>query len=221
MSIDTTLKLGEEIRFLSKISSTVRQLVKRTHFTMNELEVVLLIYYKLLKDDDSGLRGLRQHITRHQFTRVFDMVFGLTDETMLGRIYSALDRGVSSHVTMETWATTVSLFLRGSFEEKIRYCFQVYDIQGDGVIRRDHMMLLMKNTAIKHQEEDVGEVVKDLVDIILHRMDADRDGSISFQDYQQTVRQRPELLECFGQALPDRARVHAFSKTFLERGRKY
>ncbi|XP_058464103.1 calaxin-like [Malaya genurostris] len=221
MSLDLTLKPGEEIRFLSKVSGTVRYLVKRTHFSTRELEVVLLIYYKLLKDEADGLHGSHQHITRHQFSAVFDIVFGMSDEVMLGRIYAALDRGVSSYVTMETWATTLSLFLRGTLEEKIRYCFQVYDIQGEGIIRRDHMMLLMRNAAIRHQEEDVGEIVKDLVDIILHRMDVDRDGSISFEDYQQTVRQTPELMECFGQALPDRVRVNAFSKTFLDRGSKY
>ncbi|XP_053697803.1 calaxin-like [Sabethes cyaneus] len=221
MSLELTLEPGEEIRFLSRISSTIRQLVRRTHFTSRELEVILLIYYKLLKDETGDERGQPQYITRHQFTTVFDTVFGMSDSAMIGRIYAALDKGASSFVTMETWAQTLSLFLRGTFEEKIRYCFQVYDIQNEGFIRRDHMLLLLRHATIKHQEEDLEESVKDLVDIILHRMDLDRDGSISFQDYRDTVRQSPELLECFGQALPDRRRVYAFSITFLERVHKF
>ncbi|XP_055551201.1 calaxin-like [Wyeomyia smithii] len=222
MSLDLTLESGEEIRFLNRISSTVRQLLRRTHFTTRELEAILLIYYKLLKDEvGHGGRGQPRFITRQQFTTVFDTVLGMSDSVMIGRIHAALDKGASSFVTMETWALAMSLFLRGTFEEKIRYCFQVYDIQKEGIIRRDHMMLLLKNATIKHQEEDSEEAVKDLVDIILHRMDLDRDGSISFQDFSETVRRSPELLECFGQALPDRRKVYAFAITFLEKVHKF
>lgn len=224
MSLDSTLDSGEEIRFLNKISTTIRQLVRQTHFTTRELEVVLLIYYKLLKEDDDngGARfSARKGITRHQFTTVFDTVFGMTDNAMLRRVMTALDKGASSYVTMETWAKTMSLFLRGSFEEKMRYCFDVYDIQAEGMIRRDHMMLLLRSAFIKHVDEEVEEAVKDMVDIMLHKMDLDRDGAISFEDYRESVRRSPELLECFGQALPDRGHIYAFSRTFLERVRKF
>lgn len=221
MSLDVTLDQGEEIRFLNKISDTVKQLHKKTHFTARELEIVLLLYYKLLKDEDGPRGPVQGLISRQQFTRVFDTAFGMTDNVMIGRIYAALDKGATSHVTMETWVHTLSLFLRGTFEEKIKYCFTVYDIQGEGMIRRDHMMLLLKSAIIKHQDEEVEEAVKDLVDIILHRMDVDRDGSISFQDYSETVRKSPQMLECFGQALPDRGYIYAFSRTFLDRVRKF
>lgn len=226
MSLDLTLESNEEIRFLNKISGFVRQLYKQTHFTARELEIVLLLYYKLLKDEHNGTVRSGGHpasscISRQQFTTVFDTAFGMADNVMLGRIFSALDTGATSYVTMETWVQMMSLFLRGTFEEKVKYCFRVYDIQGDGMIRRDHMMLLLRSAFVKAQDEEVEEAVKDLVDIILHRMDVDRDGSISFEDYSETVRKAPEMLECFGKALPDRGHVYAFSRTFLERVRKF
>ncbi|XP_055585612.1 calaxin-like [Uranotaenia lowii] len=222
MSVDLTLDAGEEIRFLNKIGDTVKHLLKRTHFNARELEVVLLIYYKLLRDEIvPGAARRQEQVSRHQLTIVFDTVFGLKDNIMLGRIFAALDKGVTSCITMETWAITLSLFLRGTFEEKIKYCFRVYDIAGERVIRRDHMMILLRSAFIKHQEEEVEEAVKDMVDIIIHRMDIDRDGAISFEDYRETVRKTPGLLECFGQALPDRSRIYSFSKTFLDRVRKF
>ncbi|XP_055630128.1 calaxin-like [Toxorhynchites rutilus septentrionalis] len=222
MSLDLTLESGEEIRFLNKIRTTIKQLSKQCRFTTRELEIALLIYYKLLKDEiDEGGSKTPQYISRQHFTTVFSTMFGISDRETLRRMYAALDKGATSYVTMETWVKTLSLFLRGSFEEKIKYCFKVYDLQGDGVITREHMMLLMRSVFIKHQVEDVEEAVKEFVDILLHRMDIDRDGAISFQDYQETVRAIPELLECFGQALPDRFHVYAFSRTFLDRVRKF
>ncbi|XP_062555548.1 calaxin-like [Armigeres subalbatus] len=223
MSLDLTLDSSEEIRFLNKISGIVKQFHKKTHFTARELEIVLLLYYKLLKDEQGGPRAGQsaRYISRQQLTTVFDTALGMSDNVMLRRIYAALDKGATSYVTMETWIQTLSLFLRGTFEEKIKYCFKVYDIQGEGLIRRDHMMLLMRSAFVKPQDEDVEEAVKDLVDIILHRMDVDRDGSISFEDYRETVRKSPEMLECFGKALPDRGHVYSFSRTFLEKVRKF
>ncbi|XP_055629628.1 calaxin-like [Toxorhynchites rutilus septentrionalis] len=213
MSLELTLDPTEQVRFLNRVSRLVRRLAKKTHFTTKEVEVCLLIYYKLLKDDETN----QQYISRVQFGMVFDMVFGISDSVIVGRIYTALDKGATTHVTMETWVQTLSLFLRGTLEEKIKHCYKVYDIVGEKMIRREHMMVLLKDCFIKHHEEEIEETIKDMIDIILRRMDVDRDGAISFDDYRQTVYKYPELMECFGQALPDRSHVYAFSRTFLER----
>ncbi|XP_058056082.1 calaxin-like [Anopheles bellator] len=211
MNLDATLDGGEEIRFLSKVSVLVKRLRKSTHFTHQELELVLLIYYKMLKNDPDAAGG---QISRQQLTTVFDTVFGITEPAVLRRIYAALgDGGTGAHVAMETWAQLVSLYLCGSLEERIRYCYRVYDAQRDGHIRRDYLMVLLRDCV--RQEGGAEEAVRDLVDIIITRLDVDRDGAVSFDDYRQSVLGTPLLLECLGQALPDRSRVEAFAVTFL------
>uniref|UniRef100_A0A182X9V5 EF-hand domain-containing protein n=1 Tax=Anopheles quadriannulatus TaxID=34691 RepID=A0A182X9V5_ANOQN len=210
MNLDATLDTAEEIRFLSKVSGLVKRLARSTHFTHQELEVVLLVYYKILKNDPDAAGG---QISRQQLTTVFDTAFGITDMAVIRRIYAALDGGNSAHVSMETWARMVSLYVRGTLEEKIQYCYRVYDIQREGMIRRDFLMVLMRGCV--RQEEGVDEAVKDLVDILMTRLDLDRDGAISFEDYRKSVAGTPLLLECLGQALPDRIHVEAFATTFL------
>lgn len=65
---------------------------------------------------------------------------------------------------------------------------------------------------IKHpQEEDPEESVKDLVDIIMRKLDKDKDGKVSLQDYKLSIAEEPLLLQAFGTCLPsDRAK-----ETFL------
>lgn len=65
-----------------------------------------------------------------------------------------------------------------------------------------------RNCLIKHpQEEDPDEGVKDLVEIVLRKLDKDRDGKISLKDFQESVYEEPLLLEAFGRCLPtERAR---------------
>lgn len=57
------------------------------------------------------------------------------------------------------------------------------------------------------QEEDPEESVKDLVEIVLRKLDKDKDGKVSLLDFQKSVMEEPLLLEAFGNCLPtERAR---------------
>ncbi|KAH1010945.1 hypothetical protein HUJ04_000395 [Dendroctonus ponderosae] len=60
----------------------------------------------------------------------------------------------------------------------------------------------LRNCLIKFpQEEDPEESVKDLVDIVMRKMDLDKDGKVSLKDYHETVAAEPLLLEAFGKGL--------------------
>lgn len=73
-------------------------------------------------------------------------------------------------------------------------------------------MLFFRNSLIKHpQDEDPDEGVKDFVDLVLKKMDYDRDGKVSFLDFKSAVTDEPLLLEAFGQCLP----TDGSCKTFL------
>lgn len=59
-----------------------------------------------------------------------------------------------------------------------------------------------RNCLIKQPgEEDPDEAVRDLSELALKKLDVDRDGKISFQDYKVAVMEEPLLLEAFGQCL--------------------
>lgn len=45
-------------------------------------------------------------------------------------------------------------------------------------------------------------------------MDQDRDGNISFADYEASVQKNPGLLEVLGQCLPSRPVTYKFMTTF-------
>ena len=49
----------------------------------------------------------------------------------------------------------------GTEEEHIRYCFDIYDLNGDGFISRDEMLTMLKNCLGKQgMDEDPDEGVK-------------------------------------------------------------
>ncbi|XP_009464909.1 PREDICTED: EF-hand calcium-binding domain-containing protein 1 [Nipponia nippon] len=99
-----------------------------------------------------------------------------------------------------------------------RDSFEVYDLNGDGYISREEMFQMLKNSLLKQpSEEDPDEGIKDLVDIALKKMDYDRDGKLSFMDFEKAVRDENLLLEAFGPCLPDIKSSMVFEqKTFQE-----
>ena len=59
-------------------------------------------------------------------------------------------------------------------------------------------------------------VCQDLIEITLKRMDQDKDGRVSYEDFKQTVAQEPLLMEAFGECLPYNKAGLRFKETFLD-----
>ena len=75
-----------------------------------------------------------------------------------------------------------SNFILGNHEEHTKYCFDIYDLNGDGAISREEMLNMLK-TSLGRQglDDDPDEGVKDLIDMTLRKLDRDKDGKVSFK----------------------------------------
>nr|CAH7726903.1 unnamed protein product [Callosobruchus chinensis] len=135
---------------------------------------------------------------------------------LMDRIFYVWDRNNCGLITLENWFKGISLFLRGNVQEQAEYCFKVitktitdcYDFNRSNI--SDVLNIIFcRNCLIKHpQEEDLDDSVKDLVDIVMRKMDKDKDGKVSLEDYQKNVEDEPLLLEAFGKCLPsDKSKV--------------
>uniref|UniRef100_U3K776 EF-hand domain-containing protein n=1 Tax=Ficedula albicollis TaxID=59894 RepID=U3K776_FICAL len=119
-------------------------------------------------------------------------------------VFSIFDRDNDGCITVVEWVEGLAVLLRGTLEEKMKLCFTVYDLNGDGYISKEEMFQMLKNSLlIQPADEEPDEGVKDLVEIALKKMDHDHDGKLSFTDFEKAVRDENLLLEAFGPCLPD------------------
>ncbi|CAH1997294.1 unnamed protein product [Acanthoscelides obtectus] len=216
---------GEE---QSKCNPKVMENARReTGLERREIEILYKIYKKLITYKKGAAKGkvsenvtasavigkpttVSEGIDRTVFREVLHSTFDIVTENMLmDRIFYVWDRNNCGLITLENWFKGISLFLRGNVLEQAEYCFKVYDLNNDGYITKDEMFQLLRNCLIKHpQEEDLDDSVKDLVDIVMRKMDKDKDGKVSLEDYQKNVEDEPLLLEAFGKCLPtDKSKV--------------
>ncbi|KAK6618027.1 hypothetical protein RUM44_002469 [Polyplax serrata] len=210
----------------------IENLKKKTHFSRQEIDSLCKIYKSLVTTSShavskaatstigatqgisavaSKIEGLDRVVFRELVHNAFDLV---TEEILIDRIFCAFDKNNDGVIRLDNWICGLSTFLRGTLEERAAFCFLVYDMNADGFLTRDEMMHLLRNCLMKSpQDEDPEEGVRDLVDLLMRKMDIDKDGKISYQDFLQAATAEPLLLEAFGQCLPTDSACQTFMST--------
>ncbi|CAD1478826.1 unnamed protein product [Heterotrigona itama] len=104
-----------------------------------------------------------------------------------------------------------------------RNALQVYDSMRTHKLKKEHIFPMMRGCLIKLQnDENPDEAVKDLIDLLIKKLDVDRDGVISEEDFKTAVKERNQLLlECMGPIFPSRDARHVFLSTFTDRVGRY
>ncbi|XP_046412761.1 EF-hand calcium-binding domain-containing protein 1 [Neodiprion virginianus] len=212
------------VTLTAKVFDTLK---KRTKFSRAELEALCKIYCKLITSPGQHagpttiingmpstaqtIEGIDRIIFRELMHNTFDI---LTEDTLIERMFCCWDRDSEGAIRLEAWILGLDVFLRGTQREKLEFCFRIYDLNNDGYITKDEMFQLLKNCLIKQpSEEDPDEGVRDLSELALRKLDVDRDGKVSFQDYETAIKEEPLLLEAFGQCLPTEENCVSFLST--------
>ncbi|KAI7799069.1 calaxin isoform X1 [Triplophysa rosa] len=196
-------------KLIQNLAETMCKQVK--HFNTVEMECLIRLFNALLGEQTERKAG--HGLDRLNFRHILHNTFDMTDDMMMDRVFRAFDKDNDSYISVKEWVEGLSLFLRGTLDEKIKYCFDVYDLNGDGYISREEMFHMLKDSLIRQPtEEDPDEGVKDLVDIALKKMDYDHDGKVSYADFKSTVRDENLLLEAFGNCLPHLKRIQSFEQ---------
>ncbi|RTG87728.1 uncharacterized protein DC041_0009176 [Schistosoma bovis] len=168
-------------------------------------------------------------LDRMKFREILHHTFKMTDDVMIDRIFRVFDGDFDDGgVNAQEWVMGLSIFLRGTLEEKIKckyviwtneclVAFDVYDLNSDGRITREEMFQLLKYSLVKQPtDEDPDEGIRELVEMAFKRLDMDHDGRLNYTDFQQAVEDNALLLEILGQCFPNEEVATAFLSTFQE-----
>nr|XP_057941670.1 calaxin-like [Doryrhamphus excisus] len=131
-------------------------------------------------------------------------------------MFRTFDKDNDGFIGMKEWIEGLSVFLRGTLDERIKYCFQVYDLNGDHYITREEMLQMLRYSLRLPGEEDPYDGIKDLVEITLKRMDHDHDDRLSFDDFDSSVKEANHVMEAFGTCLPNTTRIEAFEQRVFQ-----
>ncbi|XP_049985929.1 calaxin-like [Alexandromys fortis] len=189
-----------EQRPLKKLVESISKTVKS--FKKSEIECLIRLFCSLAERPSGKLANAR--LDCNTFRGILHNIFGMTDDTLMNRVFYVFDKDSDNYINAQEWVKGLSVFLRGTFEEKMKFCFEVYYLTGDGYISREKIFDMLKNSLSQQSpEEENEEGIRELVEISLKKMDHDNDGKISFADFEKAVKKDSLLLEAFGPCLPE------------------
>ncbi|TPX51066.1 hypothetical protein SeMB42_g01430 [Synchytrium endobioticum] len=172
----------------------IEELMKITNFSRSELHALTRRFAELGPDRTD-------RVDRARFRDLLADTFGVDDSLLMDRVFRCFDTDADNYISYDEHVKGMSVFLKGKFEERLKFCFRVYDLNGDRYISKEETFQMLRNCLVRGSEEDE-DGVKDLVDLVLKRLDEDRDGRVSEADWAGAVGKEPLLLEAFGQCLP-------------------
>uniref|UniRef100_A0A671UY08 Kv channel interacting protein 3b, calsenilin n=1 Tax=Sparus aurata TaxID=8175 RepID=A0A671UY08_SPAAU len=166
------------------------QLQAQTKFTRKELQS---LYRGFKNECPSGL------VDEETFKSIYSQFFPQGDATMYAHfLFNAFDMDRSGSIRFEDFVIGLSVLLRGSVPEKLRWAFNLYDINKDGYITKEEMMAIMTSiydmmgryTLPSVRDESPYEHVERF----FQKMDRNRDGVVTIDEFIETCQKDENIM---------------------------
>lgn len=141
----------------------------------------LLMCFRTAADLPGGLSQFR-------FRELLQREFNMSDPAACLQLFSAFDRDKSGHLTFEEFAGGLSVLIGGTMDEKLQLAFNAYDVDGNGMLSMQEVLIMMRSAFISQGNELPEEsFLRREVVKLFDTVDRDRNGQLDFTEFRQGV----------------------------------
>ena len=103
-----------------------------------------------------------------------------------------MDKNEDRRVDFKEFILALNVNLHGTLEDKLKWAFSLYDVDGTGVISKSNMSEIIKDiytmvpSDVEHERK---------TEEIFELMDSNEDGYITFHEFHKAVKNNPVILE--------------------------
>lgn len=180
------------------ISRENAELAQKSHFTEEEVN--------RLREQFEAIGDHNYSITRSQFSRTvanFVQCWS-AGNVFLERLFDAFDVDGDQTVDFREFINGLSVFVKGTPEEKLELSFKLYDINKDGFITQKELAKVMTQIYSTFYVGDQAAQIKELVKRIFDDLDVNDDGQLSIQEYKLMALKEPLIVDFLQQFLAEK-----------------
>ena len=168
------IRLQQLLTKMGANASILDGFIEDTNFSIEEIDRLRKRFMKLDKDG-SG------QIDKQEFLSIP----GISSNPLATRLMDVFDKDGDGSIDFEEFITGLSAFSGKSDNlNKLRFAFNIYDIDRDGYIGNGELFIVMKMMVGKNLKD---EELQQIVDKTLIEADLDGDGKLNFEEFKNAV----------------------------------
>ncbi|KAM6178595.1 calsenilin isoform 2-T2 [Rhynchocyon petersi] len=166
------------------------QLQAQTKFTKKELQS---LYRGFKNECPTGL------VDEDTFKLIYSQFFPQGDATTYAHfLFNAFDADGNGAIHFEDFVVGLSILLRGTVHEKLKWAFNLYDINKDGYITKEEMLAIMKSIYDMMGRHTYPILREDAplehVERFFQKMDRNQDGVVTIDEFLETCQKDESIM---------------------------
>ncbi|XP_054837279.1 guanylyl cyclase-activating protein 1 [Eublepharis macularius] len=144
-------------------------------------------YKKFMTECPSG------QLTLHEFKQFFGLKnLSPSSNQYIEQMFETFDFNKDGYIDFMEYVAALSLVLKGKVEQKLRWYFKLYDVDGNGCIDRDELLNIIKAIRTINPCQEIMSA-QDFTNMVFDKIDINGDGELSLEEFMEGV-QKDELL---------------------------
>jgi len=180
------------------------ELERVTHFNVDELKALWSEYIFIDQYLQYGTVGMDYDV----FSRVISVTFsewgGIHDQQLLRRLFCLIDTNTDEYVDFPELAKWLSTMCRGTFEEKLKWAFNLFDVAGTGSISRENYRRLLISVYSMFYGSNFFKQITYFVDKVFEDVAGKERESLTMDEFKETFATQPEIMKTFRALNPNK-----------------
>ncbi|XP_051888084.1 Kv channel-interacting protein 4 isoform X1 [Pristis pectinata] len=169
----------------------LEQLEAQTKFTKKELQI---LYRGFKNECPSGI------VNEETFKEIYAQFFPQGDASTYAHfLFNAFDTDHNGSVSFEDFVLGLSVLLRGTIQDKLKWAFNLYDINKDGYVTKEEMLDIMKSIYDMMGKYTYPvlreETPRQHVEIFFQKMDKNKDGVVTIDEFIDTCQKDENIMK--------------------------
>ncbi|XP_029907487.1 guanylyl cyclase-activating protein 1 [Myripristis murdjan] len=152
-------------------------------------------YRKFMTECPSGL------LTFYEFKKFFGLKnLSEPSDAYVKTMFSTFDMNDDGFIDFMEYVAALSLVLKGEVQQKLRWYFKLYDVDGSGCIDREELLLIVKSIrAINGLHHEMS--AEDFTNMVFDKIDINGDGELSYEEFMEGIQNDKMLLKTLTESL--------------------